>query len=175
MNEIVKQKAAGIKLLITDCDGVLTDTGVYYGNEGEDLKKFNMRDGMGVERLRKYADVDTSIITGEFSPSVAKRAEKLQIVELHLGIKDKVAIFKEICNRLSLQPAQIAYIGDDYNDLEVMKLAGLTACPADALPLIKSMADHDIFEGVGPGGIDIGGIIKRGRTETEKNKQDGEE
>jgi len=141
MNEIIKQKAAGIKLLITDCDGVLTDAGVYYGNEGEDLKKFNMRDGMGVERLRKYADVDTGIITGEFSPSIAKRAEKLHIAELHLGIKDKVIIFNEICDRLSLQPAQVAYIGDDYNDLDVMKLAGLTACPTDALPLIKNTVD----------------------------------
>ncbi|NHA04755.1 HAD hydrolase family protein [Mucilaginibacter sp. HC2] len=141
MNEILKQKAAGIKLLITDCDGVLTDAGVYYGSNGEDLKKFNMRDGMGVERLRKHAGVQTSIITGELSPSIAQRAEKLQITELHLGIKDKVVVFKDICNRLNLQPEQVAYIGDDYNDLEVMRLAGLTACPADALPQIKNQVD----------------------------------
>jgi len=141
MNEIMKQKAAGIRLLISDCDGVLTDAGVYYSNDGEAFKKFNMRDGMGVERLRKYANVDTSIITGEVSPSVIKRADKLQIVELHLGVIDKVAVFKEICDRLSLRPEQIAYIGDDYNDLEVIRLAGLTACPADALPFIKTKVD----------------------------------
>lgn len=141
MNDVVKQKAANIKLLITDCDGVLTDGGVYYGIEGENLKKFNMRDGMGVERLRKYADVDTAIVTGEASASLIKRAEKLQITELHLSIKDKPAAFTEICNRLNLQPQQIAYIGDDYNDLEVMKMAGLTACPADALPNIKAITD----------------------------------
>lgn len=141
MNEILKQKAAGIKLLLTDNDGVLTDAGVYYNTDGELLKKFNMRDGMGVERLRKFAGVDTGIITGEHSPSLIKRAAKLQIVELHTGIKDKVAVLKEICSRLNLSLTEVAYIGDDYNDLEVMKLAGLTACPADALPLIKTKAD----------------------------------
>jgi YrbI family 3-deoxy-D-manno-octulosonate 8-phosphate phosphatase len=141
MNEILKQKAAGIKLLLTDNDGVLTDAGVYYNTDGELLKKFNMRDGMGVERLRKFAGVDTGIITGEHSPSLIKRAAKLQIIELHTGIKDKVAVLKEICSRLNLSLNEVAYIGDDYNDLEIMKLAGLTACPADALPLIKTKAD----------------------------------
>ncbi|SDE99211.1 3-deoxy-D-manno-octulosonate 8-phosphate phosphatase, YrbI family [Mucilaginibacter pineti] len=141
MNDILKQKAAGIKLVLTDCDGVLTDAGVYFGDDGEYLKKFNMRDGMGVERLRRYAGVETGIVTGERSPSVIKRAEKLRITELHLGIKDKATVFKEICNRLELQPSEIAYIGDDYNDMEIMQLAGLSACPADAMPFLKAHAD----------------------------------
>ncbi|WP_221284691.1 N-acetylneuraminate synthase family protein [Mucilaginibacter sp. SP1R1] len=141
MNDILKQKAAGIKLVLTDCDGVLTDAGVYYGINGEYLKKFNMRDGMGVERLRKFATVETGIITGENSPSVIQRAQKLQITELHLGVKDKPAVFTEICNRLNLRAEEVAYIGDDYNDAEIMQLAGLTACPADALPFIKAQAD----------------------------------
>lgn len=141
MNEILKQKAAGIKLLLTDNDGVLTDAGVYYNAEGELLKKFSMRDGMGVERLRKLANVETGIVSGEHSPSLMKRAEKLNITELHLGIKDKAAIFKEICSRLNLLPNEVAFIGDDTNDLEVMKLAGLTAAPADALPQVKAQVD----------------------------------
>ncbi|MFC0186086.1 hypothetical protein ACFFJX_28095 [Pseudarcicella hirudinis] len=70
--QLIQEKAKKIKLLLTDCDGVLTDGGVYYGESGEVLKKFNIRDGMGVERLRKFADVQTGIITGELSPSVAK-------------------------------------------------------------------------------------------------------
>ena len=78
--------------MLTDCDGVLTDGGVYYGENGEVLKKFNIRDGMGVERLRKLVNVETGIITGEVSPSVQKRADKLKITELHLGIKDKPAV-----------------------------------------------------------------------------------
>src|ERR1700761_3419139 len=120
MKDTLQQKAVKIKLLITDCDGVLTDGGVYYGDNGEDLKKFNMRDGMGVERLRKFAGIETAIITGERSQSVIARAEKLQITERHLLAKDKPAVLKEMASRLGLTRDEIAYIGDDYNDQEVM-------------------------------------------------------
>jgi YrbI family 3-deoxy-D-manno-octulosonate 8-phosphate phosphatase len=142
MKEALKQKALHIKLLITDCDGVLTDGGVYYGANGEGEKKFNIRDGMGVERLRNLASVETAIITGENSPSVVERAKKLKITELHLLAKDKPAVFREMVGRLGLRPEEVAYIGDDYNDQDVMKLCGLTACPADALPGIKAQADY---------------------------------
>ncbi len=137
---MLNEKLSRIKLLLTDCDGVLTDGGVYYGEAGEEFKKFDIRDGMGVERLRNFAGVTTGIITGELSPSLIKRAEKLKITELHLGVKDKPAAFKEILTRLDLQPEEVAYIGDDTNDLEVMKLAGVTACPADAISFIKEVA-----------------------------------
>ena len=137
---ILNEKLSRIKLLLTDCDGVLTDGGVYYGETGEEFKKFDIRDGMGVERLRNFANVTTGIITGELSPSVMRRAEKLKITELHLGIKDKPAIFKEILNRLNLQADEVAYIGDDTNDLEVMKLSGIAACPADAISFVKESA-----------------------------------
>src|SRR5579871_3583597 len=93
---MMKEKVDKIKLLLTDVDGVLTDAGVYYGEQGEMLKRFSIRDGMGVERLRKLCGIDTGIVTGELSPSVAKRAEKLKIVQLHLGIKDKLARLNEI-------------------------------------------------------------------------------
>jgi 3-deoxy-D-manno-octulosonate 8-phosphate phosphatase (KDO 8-P phosphatase) len=142
MNEEIKGKARKIKLLITDCDGVLTDGGVYYGEQGEVLKKFNIRDGMGVERLRKLAEVQTGIITGEKSPSVAKRAEKLQIAELHLGIKDKLLVLMQIMVNKNLSKEQIAYIGDDVNDIEIMQKVGLTACPADAISFTKEIADY---------------------------------
>jgi len=137
----ITQKLQNIKLVLTDCDGVLTDGGVYYGADGEELKKFDIRDGMGVERMRNFAGVDTGIITGELSPSVIKRAEKLKITELHLGVKDKPAVFKEILTRLNLKAEQVAYIGDDTNDLEVMKLAGIGVCPANAISFIKEVAD----------------------------------
>ncbi len=137
---LLNEKLLHIKLLLTDCDGVLTDGGVYYGEAGEEFKKFDIRDGMGVERLRNFAGVTTGIITGELSPSLIKRAEKLKITELHLGVKDKPAVFKEILYRLNLQPEEVAYIGDDTNDLEVMKLAGVTACPSDAISFVKDTA-----------------------------------
>jgi 3-deoxy-D-manno-octulosonate 8-phosphate phosphatase (KDO 8-P phosphatase) len=134
--------AAQIKLLLTDVDGVLTDNGVYYSEIGEVMKRFSIRDGMGVERLRKLAGIDTGIITGELSPSVARRAEKLHISELHLGVKDKLGRLSEIMRRLHLQWEEIAYIGDDVNDLEVMGKAGVTACPADAMPQVSSIVDY---------------------------------
>ncbi|MGZ3873566.1 MAG: N-acetylneuraminate synthase family protein [Mucilaginibacter sp.] len=138
---MLNQKLSGIKLLLTDCDGVLTDGGVYYGEAGEEFKKFDIRDGMGVERLRNLAGITTGIITGELSPSLVKRAEKLKITELHLGVKDKPAVFKEILNRLNLRADEVAYLGDDTNDLEVMKLSGVTACPADAISFVQNVAD----------------------------------
>lgn len=137
----MQAKLAAIKLVLTDCDGVLTDGGVYYGEQGEVLKKFNIRDGMGVERLRKWAEVPTGIITGEMSPSVKQRAAKLNITELHLGIKDKERVLVEILERYSLSPEQIAYIGDDVNDLVVRPYVGVFFCPADALPQVINQAD----------------------------------
>jgi 3-deoxy-D-manno-octulosonate 8-phosphate phosphatase (KDO 8-P phosphatase) len=127
---------------LTDCDGVLTDAGVYYGENGEVLKKFNIRDGMGVERLRKLANIETGIITGELSPSVAKRAEKLKITELHLGIKDKILTLEQILSSRDITPENIAYIGDDVNDIEIMQRVGLTACPSNAFILTKNIANY---------------------------------
>jgi YrbI family 3-deoxy-D-manno-octulosonate 8-phosphate phosphatase len=140
--EELQEKAHKIKLLLTDCDGVLTDGGVYYGEQGEVLKKFNIKDGMGVERLRKLADIHTGIITGEMSPSVAKRAEKLQITELHFGIKDKLSVLGQIMVNRNLKSEQIAYIGDDVNDIEIMQKVGLSACPADAINFTKNIVDY---------------------------------
>ncbi|MCW5920814.1 MAG: HAD hydrolase family protein [Saprospiraceae bacterium] len=136
------EKATRIRLLLTDCDGVLTDAGVYYSADGEALKRFSMRDGMGVERLRQLADVETGIVTGENSPIVARRAEKLQIVELHLGAKNKHQVLSDILKRRQLAPEQVAYIGDDVNDQAVMQAVGLTACPADAEDDILHIADY---------------------------------
>jgi YrbI family 3-deoxy-D-manno-octulosonate 8-phosphate phosphatase len=112
MKQILK-RAAKIKLLLTDCDGVLTDTGTYYSVNGEEMKRFSIRDGMGVERLRKYADVETGIITGEKTDIVRKRAEKLKMKEIHLGINYKARALKEILERKKLKPEEVAFIGDD--------------------------------------------------------------
>jgi 3-deoxy-D-manno-octulosonate 8-phosphate phosphatase (KDO 8-P phosphatase) len=149
MDNMVKNKNGNgskpthqICLLLTDCDGVLTDSGVYYSAEGEALKRFSVRDGMGVERLRNLAGIDVGIITGEDSAIVKKRAEKLQITELHLGIKDKVAVLEEIMARRHLLPQQVAYIGDDTNDVGIMQQVGLSACPADAIHFVQEVADY---------------------------------
>ena len=141
-------RARRIKLVLTDCDGVLTDGGVYYSERGEEMKRFNIRDGMGVERLRHHG-VATGIVTGELSPSVARRAEKLKITELHLGIKDKAPLLAAILERLGLVAEEVAFIGDDTNDVEILGLVGLAACPGDATEFARVVAH---FHCTTPGG-----------------------
>lgn len=134
-------KAKKIKLVLTDCDGVLTDTGVYYGPDGEVLKRFSIRDGMGVERLRKIVNIETGIVTGENSDIVKARAQKLDITELHLGIKNKSELLDKILDSTGLISEEIAFIGDDTNDIEIMKKVGLSAAPADATKFAKDVAN----------------------------------
>jgi len=144
-------KAKRIKIVLTDNDGVLTDTGVFYSDQGEVMKRFSIRDGMGVERLRNLFEIETGIITGELSASVKKRAEKLQIKELHLGAKDKVSVLNNIIKKNNLSRDNIAFIGDDVNDIELMKLVGLTASPSDGMPDVRSIADYVCEEKGGHG------------------------
>jgi YrbI family 3-deoxy-D-manno-octulosonate 8-phosphate phosphatase len=97
---------------------------------------------MGVERLRKELDIETGIITGEISGSIKKRAEKLRIKELLLGVAEKHLLLPEIIDRHNIKPENVAYIGDDLNDIKLMKLVGLTASPADGMAEIRSMVDY---------------------------------
>ena len=134
-------KFRDIKILLTDCDGVLTDTGVYYGDSGEMFKRFSIRDGMGVERLKLIAGIEVGIITGEGSKSVINRAKKLGIKELHLNVKNKGDLINQILEKRMYTSQNLAYIGDDVNDLEAINLSGLSACPSDAIELVKQNVD----------------------------------
>lgn len=147
--QALKEKALRVKLLLTDCDGVLTDGSVFYGAEGEVMKRFFIRDGMGAERLKKLSGIETGIVTGELSESVKRRAEKLGIEELHLGVKLKLQRVVEIASRRGISMTEIAYIGDDVNDLEVLGAVGLSACPGDAMPEVKDICDFICHQ---PGG-----------------------
>ncbi|MDZ7267851.1 MAG: HAD-IIIA family hydrolase [candidate division KSB1 bacterium] len=140
--ENLPARAAKIKLLLTDCDGVLTDTGVYYSDAGEEFKRFSIRDGMGVARLRELAGVETGIITGELSLAVKRRAEKLKITEVYLGVKSKMLMLETIQAVSQLSSEQIACIGDDVNDLEILAAVGLSACPRDAMPVVRRRVDY---------------------------------
>ena len=142
-------RARAIQLVLTDCDGVLTDGGVYYSESGESMKRFSIRDGMGVERLRN-AGIATAIVTGERSPSVQHRADKLGI-RAHLGVKNKAAELDKILLEHGFDSSQAAYIGDDVNDLAAMEqihLAGLTGAPGDAVPEIRKRA-HLVTQALG--------------------------
>lgn len=142
LSTAIVQKAKKIKLVLTDNDGVLTDTGVYYSAKGEEFKRFSIRDGMGVERLRDICRIKTGIITGELSGSVKKRAQKLKISNLYLGAKNKHHLLPEILEKNKISADQIAYIGDDVNDLELMKLVGLTASPSDGMLMVREVVDY---------------------------------
>lgn len=170
------KRAAKIKLILTDCDGVLTDTGVYYSSDGEAMKRFSIRDGMGVERLRKYAGVETGILTGEATEIVRKRAEKLKMHEIHLGINYKDRQFKEILERRNFKPEEVAFIGDDSNDVTVMRLTGLTACPGDSTDFAKNEADVILKTNGGYGAFrEFAEIIIEAKTKKKLYRKDDDE
>ncbi len=131
----------GIRLFATDVDGVLTDAGMYYTESGDELKKFNTRDGMGIKLLQK-AGLVTAIVTQERTKLVARRAEKLTIPELHQGVMDKLSTIREMADRYRLSLSHVAYIGDDVNDLEALRAVGFSAAPADAMPRVKAAVDY---------------------------------
>ncbi|MEY2719080.1 MAG: 3-deoxy-D-manno-octulosonate 8-phosphate phosphatase KdsC [Bacteroidota bacterium] len=133
------ERARSIKLLIMDVDGTLTDSAMYFSARGEELKRFSTRDGMGITLLHR-AGIRTAIVTSESSEIVSRRAEKLGITEVVLGCHDKTTTLHDISRRLGIAPSDIAYIGDDVNDLHVMTCCGLAGCPSDAVPAIKAVA-----------------------------------
>jgi YrbI family 3-deoxy-D-manno-octulosonate 8-phosphate phosphatase len=138
----LKEKAEKIKVILTDVDGVLTDTGIYYGPQGEALKRYSVRDGMGIERLKKYAGIETIIITGENSATVKSRAVKLKMQEFYLGVKDKTEVLEIIKRKNGYTKEEIAYIGDDSNDFDVIQQCGFTATPNDGMSFIKEIVDY---------------------------------
>jgi len=163
------KKAAKIKLVIADVDGVLTDTGVYYSAKGEELKRFSIRDGMGMERLKKLVNVETGIITRENTEIITSRAKKLKVEELHLGVQEKEKTFNEILAKRNLSAKEVAYIGDDTIDVEIMKKAGLSACPNDATVFAKRVADIIVESKGGYGAFrDLAEIIIEAKQQKQK-------
>ena len=126
MDNTFIEKAKNIKAVATDIDGVWTDSGMYYTSSGEKMKCFSTYDGMGVQLLREIG-IPTIILTSENSEIVLRRAEKLQIEKVYINEKEKLKRMIEICKDLEISMNEIAYIGDDLNDLELLERAGLSA------------------------------------------------
>ena len=141
-----------IKLLVMDVDGTLTDGKIYIGNEGEVLKAFNAKDGYGIVMLRKKGVVPV-IITGRKSRIVETRAKELGIDELYQGIMDKLSQLESVAEKYGVKSSQIAYIGDDLNDLDCIRHCGLTACPNDAVDTLKSHVDYVCEKDGGSGAV----------------------
>ncbi len=129
-----------IKLVITDVDGVLTDGGLYYSPEGMIMKKFNVKDGMGT-RLLKEQGIKSAIITTDTSELIRIRGERIKVDYLFLGIWDKENKMKEICKLENISPENVAFIGDDVNDIGIINEVGFSASPSDAVDEIKNIVD----------------------------------
>ena len=121
----MKIKYNDIALFISDVDGTLTDGGMYYSSEGEIMKKFHTRDAVGL-RLLQEQNIHVALITGEDSDIVKTRAKKLNIKLVYCGITNKLEILNQICGQLNISPEQVAYVGDDINDLEIMQNVGIS-------------------------------------------------
>ena len=141
-----------IRLFATDVDGVLTDAGMYYSESGDEWKKFNTRDGMGIKLLQR-AGLITAIVTQERTKIVARRGEKLTIPEVHQGVMDKLSLIREMAGRHGLSLSQVSYIGDDVNDIEALKAVGLSASPADGLPQVLQVVGYVCQKKGGEGAV----------------------
>ena len=137
----MRQALKRIRLFATDVDGVLTDGGMYYAESGDELKKFNTRDGMGIKLLQR-AGLITALITQEETKLVARRGEKLAIPEIHQRVFDKLSRLREIATRNQIALEDVAYMGDDVNDLETLQAVGFSATPADGVVSVRKQVDY---------------------------------
>ena len=141
ISKLLIKKFQKIKLVLTDVDGVLTDGGMYYSKDGDIMKRFFVRDGMGVNLLKKHG-IPTIIITKEKNIITKKWSDNMNIEKLYQGIIKKEDILEEVCKNYGLQTEEIAYIGDDINDLELLKRVGLSAAPSDASDDAIKLSDY---------------------------------
>lgn len=143
------ERAKAVKMVLTDCDGVLTDGGMYYSENGDELKRFNTRDGVAVQLLREHG-IRFGIITGEKVDLVRRRAEKLKADGCWVGISNKMAVVDQICEEYGLTYGELAYLGDDCNDVAVLKKVGFPCSVPNGMPEAKEAA---IYVTKTPGGL----------------------
>ena len=141
-----------IKLVLLDVDGTLTDGGIYRGNNGEELKRFNVKDGYAIVNAQKLG-IEFGIITGRKSELVEIRSNELKIKYLYQGISEKTVILKEIMQKTGLKKEEIAYMGDDLNDILIMKQSGLIGTPKDAANEVIQIADFVSEKNGGSGAV----------------------
>ena len=141
VNDDILRRAAAIKLLICDVDGVFSDGRIYLGNNGEELKAFHTRDGFGIKALR-HAGIEVAIITGRTSAIVEQRMRSLTVPYIYQGQENKLAAFASLQQQLALSTEQIGYIGDDLSDWQVMQHCGLSVAVKDAHPYLRLHANY---------------------------------
>lgn len=139
-------------MIVMDVDGTLTDGTLYISPSGEVMKAFNVKDGYGIVCMRKKGVIPV-IITGRKSQIVKERAIELKISEVHQGIEDKLIQLKKVAEKYCILPEQIAYIGDDLNDLECIEFCGVTGCPADAVEEVREKVHYVCIHAGGKGAV----------------------
>jgi len=137
----LRNKLRKIKILLSDVDGVLTDGGMYYTGEGLSFKKFNVKDGMGSVKLREIG-IQVGIITTDVSPIAKVRSERLSLDYIIIGTWEKKKAAEEICSKQGLKMENVAFIGDDINDLEILDAVGFSAAPKDAVNRVLKKVDY---------------------------------
>lgn len=143
---------ASVKMFLTDCDGCLTDGGMYYSEDGDELKKFNARDGLGFALLKEHGII-TGVITGENTDIVKRRAQKLQIDEVHQGVKNKLEIIEQLAEKYHVSLDEIAYVGDDVNDIGALEKVGFSCTVNNALGEIKEKVGYVSKRNGGEGAV----------------------
>lgn len=164
------EAAVKIRALVMDVDGTLTDGGIYIGNEGEAVKRFHVKDGYGIREILPKLGITPVIITGRESPILTLRCKELGIENVIQGSRDKVKTLLETLDNLGISAEETAYMGDDLNDYEAMKMAGVRGCPQDAAAEVKKISEYvaqtnggygavrEFIEWIGQGEIDDGGM-----------------
>ncbi|MEG3639396.1 KdsC family phosphatase [Magnetococcus sp. PR-3] len=140
MDEALLKRLKEIRLVALDVDGVLTDGGIYYGNQGEELKRFYVQDGLGI-RLMLDAGIHVGLITARQSQLVARRGAELKMSFVHQGVKEKWGCLREEMTRLGVEPSQCAYMGDDLIDLSILTRVGVSTTPADGHMAVQERVD----------------------------------
>lgn len=171
MDTTPSHRASRIQMLVLDVDGILTDGRIYYGNSGEELKAFNIKDGLGIKMLQQ-AGVQVAIITGRSSAIVERRAAELGISEVIQGREDKRIALQELCRRKGLELDDCAYMGDDLPDLGAISAAGLGLSVADACATVRAAADWHSQHPGGAGAVrEACEFILQARGELERLEQ----
>ena len=148
----LEKRLAGIKLLSLNTDGVLTDGGIYFTNAGDELRKFNVKNGMGI-KIAQAAGVQITIITASSTPSIGYRATKLGVDHVFLAVKDKAQMLTKLCDDLKICSDQVVDVGDDVNDIPALKLVGIPVSVADALPAARDATCYLTYRNGGDGAV----------------------
>src|SRR5437016_8082892 len=152
LGQALQARLRRVRLVAMDVDGVLTESGMYYTESGDELKKFHVRDGMGI-KLLQAAGLVTAFITREKTAIVERRGQKLAVPEVHQGVDDKLAVLTTLAQKYGLTLEQVAYIGDDVNDLEALHAVGFSTAPADAMPSVLKAVHYICTKKGGAGAV----------------------